>query len=170
MSAEYKTLAAVLKVLRDRRVISSKGHVMPPHFFETGQRVNTKEYIKVLDTVVKPLMELLPQRVSPCVSQQDKTPAHTANITQNWLKANLKDHWPKEIWPPSSPDCNSLDYFMWGTVDREVKKQPHFTLASVRTKISEVMTDKNREVVIRACKKFCLWIKAVVEKGGDFIK
>jgi len=38
-------------------VISSKGDVMPPHFYEKGQRVNAKEYIKVLDTVVKPWME-----------------------------------------------------------------------------------------------------------------
>ncbi len=27
---------------------------------------------------------------------------HTAKSTQDWLKANLKDHWSKEIWPPSS--------------------------------------------------------------------
>jgi hypothetical protein len=27
---------------------------------------------------------------------------NTAKITQAWLKANLKDHWSKEIWPPSS--------------------------------------------------------------------
>ncbi len=27
---------------------------------------------------------------------------NTAKSTQDWLKANLKDHWSKEIWPPSS--------------------------------------------------------------------
>jgi hypothetical protein len=31
-----------------------------------------------------------------------------AKIAQDWLKANLKDHWSKEIWPPSSKDCNPL--------------------------------------------------------------
>jgi len=119
MSAAYKTLAAVLKVLRARRVISSKGDVMPPHFFEKGQRVNFKEYIKVLDTMVKPWMEAV-ARESPYVFQQDGASAHTSNITQNWLKADLKDHWPKEIWPPSTPDCNPLGYFMWSEVEREV--------------------------------------------------
>jgi hypothetical protein len=43
MSAEYKTLAAVLNELRAGRVISSKGDVIPPNFFEMGQRVNAKE-------------------------------------------------------------------------------------------------------------------------------
>ena len=60
---------------------------------------------------------------------------NTAKSTQNWLKANLKDHWSKEIWPPSSKDCNPLDFFMWSEVEREVNKQPHNTLASLRSKI-----------------------------------
>ncbi len=46
---------------------------------------------------------------------------NTAKTTQDWLKANLKDHWSKEIWPPSSKDCNPLDYFMWSEVEREIK-------------------------------------------------
>jgi hypothetical protein len=33
---------------------------------------------------------------------------NTAKIAQDWLKADLKDHWSKEIWPPSSKDCNPL--------------------------------------------------------------
>jgi hypothetical protein len=100
-------------------VISSKGDVMPPHFFEKGQRVNAKEYIKVLDTVVKPWMEAVAGE-SPYVFQQDRASAHTANITQNWLKANLKDQWPKEIWPPSLNYCNPLGNFVWSEVEREV--------------------------------------------------
>jgi hypothetical protein len=36
---------------------------------------------------------------------------NTAKIAQDWLKANLKDHWSEEIWPPSSKECNPLDYF-----------------------------------------------------------
>jgi hypothetical protein len=48
--------------------------------------------------------------------------AHTAKFTQDWLKANLKNHWSKEILPPSSQDCNPFDYFMWSEVEREVSK------------------------------------------------
>ncbi len=33
-----------------------------------------------------------------------QSPAHTTKITQACLKVNLKDHCPKEIWPPSSLD------------------------------------------------------------------
>ncbi len=29
-----------------------------------------------------------------------------AKSDQDGLKSNLKGHWSKEIWPPSSKDCN----------------------------------------------------------------
>ena len=35
-------------------VVSSLGHVMPPHFFGKGESVNKDTYLKVLQNVVKP--------------------------------------------------------------------------------------------------------------------
>jgi hypothetical protein len=56
---------------------------------------------------------------------------------------------------------------------REVNKHHHNILASLKAmgKILYVRrTDIDREVVIRACKKFRSLIEAVVEANGDFIK
>ncbi len=50
--------------------------------------------------------------------------------------ANLMVHWLKEMWPPSSTDCNPSDYFMWCEVEREVTKCPHITLASIKVMTS----------------------------------
>jgi hypothetical protein len=80
------------------------------------------------------------------------------------------NHQLKGMWPPSSPDCNPLDYFMWSEFEREVNKQPHNTLASLKTKISEVMTNIDREIVILPCQRFWSQIEAVVEASGDLIK
>ncbi len=82
------------------------------------------------------------------------------------LKANLTDHWLKEMWPPSSTDCNSLDYFMWCVFKREITKCPHITLACLKAMTSDVMTDLDREVIIHDCKKFWSWIEAVMEDIG----
>jgi hypothetical protein len=60
----------------------------------------------------------------------------------------MKYHWSKEIWPPSSKECNPSDHFMWSEVEREVSKHPHNTLASLRFKVSEEMADLDREVII----------------------
>ena len=35
-------------------VVSSEGHIMPPHIFKVGVKVNTKEYLDVLKSVVIP--------------------------------------------------------------------------------------------------------------------
>jgi hypothetical protein len=42
---------------------------------------------------------------------------------------------------------------MWSEVERDVNKQSHNTLVSLRAKVSEVIAYKNREVVIGACKR-----------------
>jgi hypothetical protein len=95
---------------------------------------------------------------------------HTAKITQDWLKANMENHWSQEIRPPSSPGCNLFDPSIWSVFEREVKKQPHSTLASLGAKILEVMAVLDREVVICSYKKFWSRIEAVIGARGDFIK
>ncbi len=59
---------------------------------------------------------------------------------------------------------------MWSEVEREVNKQPHHTLASLEAKISEVMTNTERETVILPYQSFWSQFEAVVEANGDLIK
>jgi hypothetical protein len=59
---------------------------------------------------------------------------------------------------------------MWCKFEREVIKQPHNTLASLRTKILEVMANMDKEFVIHSYKKFWSRIEAVVDASGYFIK
>ena len=46
--------------------------------------------------------------MSSSIFQQDGAPAHTAKITQNWLKTNVPNFWTKDIWPPNSPDLSPM--------------------------------------------------------------
>ncbi len=89
--------------------------------------------------------------------------------TQDWLKASLMNHQLKGMWPPNSPEYKPLDYFMWCEFEREVNKQPHNTQASLKAKISEVMTNIDREIVILTCQRFWSQIEATVEANGDLI-
>ncbi len=59
---------------------------------------------------------------------------------------------------------------MWSIFEREVNTQPHNILASLSTKILEVMANMDRDVVIRFYKKFWSRTEAVVDASGDFIK
>jgi hypothetical protein len=53
---------------------------------------------------------------------------------------------------------------------REVNKQPHNTQASLKAKISEVMTNIEREIVILTCQRFWSQIEAIVKTSGDLTK
>ena len=89
-------------------VVSSEGDVMPPYFFPKGLKVNSEEYVKVLETVVKPWMDEVASG-RPYIFQQDGAPALTSIKTQDWSRENLPFFFEKEVWPPSSPDCSPLD-------------------------------------------------------------
>ena len=56
-------------------VVSSEDHIMPPHIFEVGLKVNTKVYLDVLKSVVIPWCNQVAGG-RPWVWQQDSAPAH----------------------------------------------------------------------------------------------
>ena len=55
-------------------VVSSEGHIMPPHIFEVSLKVNTKVYLDVLKSVMIPWCNQMASG-RPWVWQQDSTPA-----------------------------------------------------------------------------------------------
>ena len=83
-------------------VVSSEGHIMPPHIFEVGLKVNTKVYLDVLKSVVI----LWCNQVAggrPWVWQQDLAPAHKSKETQAWLQKEWYDFVPFSHWSTPLP-------------------------------------------------------------------
>ena len=62
-------------------VVSSEGHIMPPHIFEVGLKVNTKVYLDVLKSVVIPWCNQVAGG-RPWVWQKDSALAHKSKETQ----------------------------------------------------------------------------------------
>ena len=62
-------------------LVSSEGHIMPPHILEVGLKVNTKVYLDVLKSVVIPWCNQVADG-RPWVWQQDLAPAHKSKETQ----------------------------------------------------------------------------------------
>ena len=111
-------------------VVSSEGHIMPPHIFEVGLKVNTKVYLDVLKSVVIPWCNQVASG-RPWMWQQDSAPAHKSKETQAWLQKECYDFVPFSHWPPSSPDLNPLDYFVWSYVENITNMRSHNTKASL---------------------------------------
>ena len=80
-------------------VVSSEGHIMPPHIFEVGLKVNTKVYLDVLKSVVIPWCN---QVADPgCSSRTRRRP--TSKEIQAWLQKECYDFVPFFHWPPPPP-------------------------------------------------------------------
>ena len=83
-------------------VVSSEGHIMPPHIFEDGLKVNTKLYLDVLKSVSIPCCNQMAGG-RPWVWQQDSAPAYKSKETQAWLQKEWYDFVSFSHWPPLLP-------------------------------------------------------------------
>ena len=83
------------------------------------------------------------------------------------MSENLHDHITPNMWPPSSPDLNSLDYYVWGVVERETNKHPHNTLDSLKAAIIRIMTHMDEDHLIQEC--YVSGRETVIATEGNFI-
>ena len=130
-------------------VVSSEGHIMPL-IFEVGLKVNTKVYLDVLKSVVIPWCNQVADG-KPWVWQQDSAPAHKSKETQAWLQKECYDFVPFSHGPPSSPDLNPLDYFVWTYVENITNMTSYNTKASLIVAIRRVFTELPPALVEKAC-------------------
>ena len=126
---------------------------MDPVFVPDGLRLGAKDYVRLLEDHVKPWMDRV-AKGKPYVFQQDSAPAHKARTTQAWLFTNVPYHWTPDLWPPSSPDCNPLDYFVWGVLEREVNSRPYNTKEALKAAVRDAVGNLNRDAVVKACSSF----------------
>ena len=145
-------------------VVSSEGHIMPPHIFEVGLKVNTKVYLDVLKSVVIPWCNQVAGG-RPWVCQQDSAPAHKSKEIQAWLQKECYDFVPFSHWPPSSLDLNPLDYFVWSYVESNTNMTSHNTKA-----IRRVFAELPPGLVEKTCSQFRIRIEAVIEAGDGYIE
>ena len=148
-------------------VVSYEGHIVPPHIFEVGLKVNTKVYLDVLKRVVI----LWCNQVAggrPWVWQQNSALAHKSKETQAWLQKECYDFVPFSHWP--SPDLNPLDYFVWSYVENIKNMTSHNTKASLIAAICRVFAEFPPALVEKACSKFRIRIETVIEAEGGYIE
>ncbi len=136
-------------------VVASDGKRMPPFWFQKGVKIGQKEYEDVLTHVVKPWLDINYPN-GGYVFQQDSAPSHMAKKTQTWLRENLADFWPFELWPPSSPDLNPLDFGVWGVVERRACATSHPSVASLKAAVEKEWTDMSEDVRNIRCRSILL--------------
>ena len=151
-------------------VVGSDGQVMPPLWMEKGAKVDSKIYIANLEKVKVWLDETYTKRGKKYVFMQDGAPSHTSEKTITWMEKNFPDFWRPEEWPPYSPDCNPLDFNIWGFVERKACALPHSSVAALQESVNrawgELLTEEHvKKTCASAWKRIDLMIKA---KGYPF--
>ncbi|QQP48527.1 Uncharacterized protein FKW44_008884, partial [Caligus rogercresseyi] len=133
-------------------VFRSDGKKMPPFFFRPDEKIDTEAYYKVLRYT------------------QDGAPSHMAAKNQKFCKDNMAHFWPKNFWPPSSPDLNPLDFFWWGAIESKINRTPHLNLDSLQATIIKEWDNYPEKHIINACKRFRPRLEAVVKANGGHIE
>ena len=106
-------------------VISSEGHITPPHIFEVGLKVNMKVYLDVLKSVVI----LWCNQVAggrPWVWQQDSAPAHKSKETRLGFRRSATTLYPSLTGTPPPPTWTRWTT-SFGHTSRTSPTWPHTT-------------------------------------------
>ncbi|QQP39621.1 Putative transposable element [Caligus rogercresseyi] len=142
-------------------VVASDGKAIPPVFFQEGYRLTSEDYIKVLKTKLVQWIrkEYACKRV---YFQQDGAPAHTAKSPQKWLKENV-EFWPKDFWPPSSPDLSPLDFSILAHIERQACKKPPQQYKALKASITKAWAKMDLTYIKNTCSSFRPRVVAVME-------
>ena len=92
--------------------------IMPPCFINPRVKVDSNEYVRLLEDHYLVQLGQWPEMVANGLWQEDNAPSHNSRITNAW-----KDlHWRmQEIkWPPNSADLQPLDFSIWHQIERRL--------------------------------------------------
>ena len=149
-------------------VVSSEGHIMPPHIFEVGLKVNTKVYLDVVKSVVIPWCNQVAGG-RPWVWQQDSTPAHKSKESQAWLQNKCYEFVSFSQWlllPRPEPA---------GLLRLVIRREHHqHDLPQHQSQPDRrhprVFAQLPPALVEKACSQFWIRIEAVIEVEGGYIE
>ena len=102
--------------------------------------------------------------------QQDGVTAHTAKMVQEWCKEHFKAFWPKDIWPPSSPDLNPMDFGIWSILEQKACKVSHSSVEVLKQKLTESWDEIDFETVRATCAQVSERLLRVIRAKGGYIE
>ena len=72
---------------------------------------------------------------------------------------HLLDHtgsfWTKNEWPPSSPDCNPMNYAIWSILESRACAKPHSSVNMLKASMKKTWSEIMPEVIVRSIVRLC---------------
>ena len=98
--------------------------------------------------------------VNACVKEDLKCRSYRRQTSQILIEKTKNIRLIKSVRPPSSPDLNPLDYFIWSYVENITNMTSHNTKASLIAAIRRVFAELPPALVEKACSQFRIRIEA----------
>ena len=124
-------------------------------------------------------LELLRDKLGPWVNttfgesgitlHQDGATPHTANLVQEWCKRNIVGFWPKELWPPSSPELNPMDFVIWSNLESKACSSNHRSIESLML-LKSCWDEISQETIGASCNQVADRLRHVVKAKDDYFE
>ena len=125
-------------------MVTNDGNVMPLFIIPHSRILNTEAYIKCLEEVVNPGAEGVavgrPLRLETGLC----TRTHKLKKSVLALRKFLRQHHLEHL-ATYSPDCNPIDYYVWGAVERETTKLVCNSKDELTARIAAAFTNLNKK-------------------------
>ncbi len=133
--------------------------------------VNATTYKNALVHHVFPILEAT-YRPDRYIWTQDRAPAHTSKAIQKHLKNKLgsRGFWSKEMWPPSSPNLNPLDFSIWKHMESRACTVYHSNISDVKAAVDQVWAVMDQTYVKKPCSTFRKCLDLSIAAEGSVIE
>lgn len=140
--------------------------ICPPFFVRIGCKINADYYQnECLENHFLPNIQSIANG-KDWIWQQDGASAHTSGQVTNFLNKNLgAKRWIKN-WPPSSPDCSPLDYFLWGHVEPKIADMAPKTIPELKACIVQALNSVDRDAIRKAVAQVPERLQRLIDNEG----
>jgi len=142
----------------------SKMDVTELMFVVPGVKVNGEYYRNVLSQQMIPAIKQVAG--DTCVFQQDSAPAHRARDTIQLLQRETPDVIGPVLWPPNSPDLNSVDYKIWGVMQQRVYESRINSIDELKQHLHDVWHGVQQHIIDLAASQWRQRLTACVRTHG----
>ena len=95
--------------------------------------------------------------------QQDGATSHTANVIQNWCRDHIPIFWSKEMWSPSFPDLNPMDFSVWSILESKACKKIHHTVDDLKHSLRRAWNEIPQEQLHAMSERVRKRLEAVIK-------
>lgn len=142
----------------------------PLVFVEPGVKINSHYYVeRILNDGLLPWAEAEYGEDNWSFTQ-DGAPSHTSKMTQEWLKKKNSSFLDKNLWPPSSPDINPLDFCLWSVLEDKACKKNYKNVDDLKRGLKAAWADLSIETVRAAVDAVPKRLRAIIRAKGGHIE